>query len=217
MTYTREEFVKEYAGFISNAVKGTGILQGTVLAQAIIESQAKMSDGNWRVGASTLSQEANNYFGIKCHSWKGKVYNIDTGEVAKDGTKYVDKNACFRAYDSVEDSILDYIDFVQVNSNYRKAGYFEAKTVKEQAEALKRAGYATSPTYAKTVTNVYNGIANYAEKYKNYGLSGILKSFSHSPIGFIKRNKIATLATILILSGVGVGTYLIVTKQIKIK
>ena len=35
-----------------------------------------------------LSQEANNYFGIKCHGWSGRGYNIDTRE-----------ETCFRAED----------------------------------------------------------------------------------------------------------------------
>lgn len=165
-TYTRQAFVEKYGDFINQTVSGTGILAGTLIAQAIIESQGKV-DGSWRVGGSTLSRKANNYFGIKCSSqWKGKSFNIDTGEQRPDGSTYVDKKACFRAYDSVEDSIRDYVKFLQGNQRYTTHGVFKAKTVREQAEALKSAGYATSIKYADTVTSVYNGIKNYIPEPK---------------------------------------------------
>ena len=159
--YTREEFTKEFSPYINSVTKGTGILPGTALSQGIIESQASVN-GKYMVGASKLAREANNYYGIKADkSWKGKVYNIDTGEYTKDGTYYVQKGAGFRSYNSVKDSIADYVKFLQENSRYEKAGVFKAKTVLEQAEALKRAGYATSLNYPATINSVYQGIKNY--------------------------------------------------------
>ena len=176
MSYTREEFTKKYSPFIAKAVSGTGILVGTVLAQGIIESQGKVPSGAYEVGASRLAREANNYFGIKCHGWKGKVYNIDTGEYTPSGQYYVEKSSCFRAYPSVEDSIKDYVSFLKNNPRYKKAGVFNAKTVRQQAEALKKAGYATALNYPSTIENVYNGVkkhiiditefqVNFAKKY----------------------------------------------------
>ena len=176
MSYTREEFTKKYSPFIAKAVKGTGILVGTVLAQAIIESQGKVANGSYEVGASKLSREANNYFGIKCHGWKGKTYNIDTGEYTSTGQYYVEKSSCFRAYKSVEDSIEDYVSFLKSNPRYEQAGVFRADTVRQQAEALKKAGYATALNYPSTIESVYNGVKkhiidvtefqiNFAKKY----------------------------------------------------
>lgn len=173
--YTRQQFTKKYSPFIAKAVKGTGILVGTVIAQAIIESQGNVN-GTYFVGASKLAKEANNYFGIKCHNWKGKKYNISTGEYKPSGEYYVDVNACFRAYNSVEDSIKDYVSFLKTNPRYTTAGVFKAKTVREQAEALKKAGYATALNYPATIESVYNGIKdnivkitefqiNFAKKY----------------------------------------------------
>lgn len=210
-TYTRPEFVEKYGGFISKTTKGTGILPGTLIAQAIIESQGKVG-GNWRVGGSLLSREANNYFGIKCHGWKGKGYNIDTGEQNPDGSTYVDKNACFRKYDSVEDSIKDYIKFLKDNPRYTQYGVFKAKTVRQQADALKAAGYATSVEYANTVVSVYESVKTYVDKYNKYGFKGVLSSFANSPIGFVKRNKLAVIGTSLMLVGVGVGTFFLIKK-----
>lgn len=189
-TYTREGFVKEYGPYISVATRGTGILPGTLIAQAIIESQGKVN-GSYRVGGSTLSQEANNYFGIKCHGWSGRGYNIDTREETASGQSYTEKGACFRAYDSVEDSIDDYIQFLQNNSNYKRAGVFEADTVYSQAQALKKAGYATDVNYANTVSKVYEQVSSYVDKYSRYGIKGIWKSFWNSPKSFVKRNKVA--------------------------
>lgn len=213
MTFTRPEFIERYGGFISYAVRGTGILQGTVIAQAIIESQGKVADGSYQVGASKLAREANNYFGIKCHNWTGEGYNIDTGEEHPDGTKYVDANACFRKYASVEDSIKDYVKFITGNPRYAQAGVFEAKTVKDQAEALKRAGYATASNYASTIDSVYQGIKDYADKFNRYGVEGVVKSFFYNPIAFTKRNPVAMTGALLVLVGVGYGTYLLIKKS----
>ena len=213
MAYTREQFVEKYGGFIAHAVKGTGILQGTVIAQAIIESQGKASDGKYYVGNSKLSREANNYFGIKCHNWGGKGYNINTGEETKDGVKYIEKNACFRAYDTVEDSIKDYVKFLKENPRYSKAGVFEAKTVKEQAEALKRGGYATASNYASMIDKVYQGVKGYADKFNKYGVKGIAKSFVNNPIAFVKRNKVPVALTTLLLVSVGIGTYHLIKRK----
>jgi len=176
MSYTRADFTKKYSPYIARAVQGTGILVGTVLAQAIIESQGKVSSGAYEVGASKLSRVANNYFGIKCHGWKGKTYNIDTGEYTSSGKYYTEKSSCFRAYPNVEASINDYVKFLKENPRYEKAGVFKAKTVRQQAEALKSAGYATSLNYPKTIEGVYNGVKdhivavtefhiNFAKKY----------------------------------------------------
>jgi flagellum-specific peptidoglycan hydrolase FlgJ len=213
MSYTRQEFVEKYGGYISKSVKGTGILQGTVIAQAIIESQGMVSDGSYKVGASKLSRNSNNYFGIKCHNWKGKSYNIDTGEYDSSGKSYTHTNACFRSYDSVEDSIKDYVSFLKNNPRYEKAGVFKAKTVKQQAEALKTAGYATAPDYPSKIQSVYNGVKEYADKFSEYGITGIAKSFANNPIAFIKRNKEVVAGAILMSTALGIGIYYMVKKK----
>ena len=146
---TRKEFINEFGAYVHQVTRGTGILPGTLIAQLFLES----SKGGV-VGGSRLSQDANNYFGIKCSGgWQGPKYYIDTREVVNG--KNVIVNACFRKYGSIQDSIQDYVLFLQENNRYKTAGVFEAKTVKEQAQALKRAGYATAPSYAQLVYDVY--------------------------------------------------------------
>lgn len=163
----RQTFVKNYSNYVNESVKGTGILTGTLLSQAIIESSGKYNTNNfWLVGGSKLSQKANNFFGIKANStWKGEVYNIKTGEFTPSSQYYVIADN-FRKYNSVEDSIKDYVNFLLTNPRYEKAGVFKAKTVKEQAEKLKEAGYATAPDYADVINSVYNSISNFITENK---------------------------------------------------
>ena len=51
-------------------------------------------NGKYMVGGGTLSQKANNFFGIKADkSWKGKVFNISTGEYTPSGQYYTEFGA----------------------------------------------------------------------------------------------------------------------------
>jgi flagellum-specific peptidoglycan hydrolase FlgJ len=160
---SRKEFIKEYGAFVHKATKGTGILPGTLIAQLFIESQSKNKPGV--VGSSYNATFGNNYFGIKCAGgWQGPTFRADTREVLNG--KSVIVNACFRKYGSIKDSILDYIDFLKDNPRYKTAGVFEAKTVKDQAKALKRAGYATSENYDTFIYNIYQPYALLIDQQK---------------------------------------------------
>lgn len=177
-SYSRAEFVKKYGSFIHKSVKGTGILAGTLIAQAILESSGKDLNGDWKVGGSKLSREANNFFGIKSSkAWKGKTYNIDTGEVIK-GKKVI-VNADFRAYNSVKDSIEDYVKLIKENPRF--SNVLKAKTVDEQAKELKKAGYATAPNYADTISQVYNSVKDLVdESYLKYKKRNTIKNITIS-------------------------------------
>ena len=152
--------MKEFSPYVNQITKGTGLLTGTVLGQAILESSGNYkTGGQWKVGGSKLAQEANNFFGVKAGTgWKGQVYNINTREVINGKTVFQKDD--FRKYDSVKDSIKDHLNFLLKNPRYRTAGVFEAKTVADQASAIKKAGYATDPNYASVVLSVYNSIKN---------------------------------------------------------
>ncbi len=189
-SYTRQEFIDKYGSFIYKQVKGTGIFAGTLIAQAIIESSGKDAEGNYKVGQSKLSQEANNYFGIKDSSdWRGKTYNTKTGEHLNGKDVVVSAN--FRAYNSAKDSIKDYIKFLQTNPRYTKANVLTAKTVKEQAQRIKNAGYATDPNYADSVNNVYNSV--YGLVYGSY-------------LKFKRQEKIKIIAEIALVAGLLFGS-----------
>lgn len=106
-----------------------GIPASITLAQGILES------GN---GKSMLSLEANNHFGIKCHNWKGPG-------VYKDDDK---KNECFRKYRSANDSFEDHSEFLK-KKRYEFLYDYKITDYKSWARGLKKAGYATDPSYAK--------------------------------------------------------------------
>lgn len=163
-TGSRKQFINEFGSFIHKETRGTGILPGTLIAQLFIESQGKNSPGV--VGSSGLTQKSNNYFGIKCsEQWKGPTVYADTREVING--KSVIVKGCFRKYAGIEESIKDYIDFLQKNTRYKNAGVFEAKTVKSQAEALKRAGYATGTNYAAFINDIYTPYALLIDQQKS--------------------------------------------------
>jgi flagellum-specific peptidoglycan hydrolase FlgJ len=169
---SRVDFIKKYDTFITNLLLNTGILKGTLYSQAIIESSTKPT---YLVGSSVLSKQANNLFGIKANKgYKGNFYIIQTREQKPNGENYF-VDAKFRKYNSVEDSIKDYVLFLQENKRYRDNGFFQAKTVKEQADVLQKSGYATDKNYSTLIDSVYNSIKkNFKDTIKNVNPSNIL-------------------------------------------
>lgn len=98
--------------------------------------------------------KANAIFGIKATSnWKGKVYNANTKE-CYDGINYTNINACFRAYNSLQESISDYFDLICGLSRY--AGAIHTSSPLDCITAIKNGGYATSPTYIDTIMSIIN-------------------------------------------------------------
>lgn len=173
--YTREEFIDKYGSFIHREIKGTGIFFETVIAQAILESSGKV-DRHYLVGASKLSRESHNLFGIKADkSWKGKRYNINTDEYTKSGVKY-NENADFRVYPSYKASIKDYIKFLKKNPTYSKNGVFNSPDYYTQFKRLQKSGYATSPVYADSLKGVISPLAKkIADSKKKYKMNEIIK------------------------------------------
>jgi LysM repeat protein len=107
--------------------------------------------------------KANAIFGIKAtSSWKGKVYNSNTQE-CYDGINYTNINACFRAYNSLTESISDYFDLITKLERYRKACVSNSPL--ECITAIKNGGYATSPTYINTIMSIIN--SNNLTQYDN--------------------------------------------------
>lgn len=121
------------------------VLPSICIAQAALET-------GW--GTSSLMTKANAYFGIKAtSSWKGKVFNSKTSE-CYDGSTYTNITACFRAYDSVAESVADYYDLITGLSRY--AGAVNETNAEKCITAIKNGGYATSPTYIKNVMSIVN-------------------------------------------------------------
>lgn len=143
----KTKFIEKIAPLIinENIKRGNPLFSSVVIAQAICET-------GW--GQSILMMKANAIFGIKAtKNWKGKVYNSRTQE-CYNGITYTEITACFRAYNTIEDSISDYFDLITKNKRYRKACVTESPL--ECITEIKNGGYATSPTYISTIMKIIN-------------------------------------------------------------
>ncbi len=128
---TRQQYVAKYHGWAVAEMNRTGIPASITLAQGILESDC---------GNSDLAVEANNHFGIKCHSdWTGKTMHKDDDK----------SNECFRSYENAYDSFRDHSDFLTSKSRYSSLFNLEATDYKSWAHGLKKCGYATERTYAE--------------------------------------------------------------------
>lgn len=159
-------FISEIAPLMVIEAKKRGYkIVSTAIAQAIIES---------RWGESGLAKY-HNYFGLKCGSkWTGKSVNMKTKEEYTPGT-LTTINDNFRVYDSMEDGVKGYYDFI---SAYRYANLKVANTPKQYAEYLKADGYATSSTYVSTLMNTVN---KYNLSLFDNELSGVAENPNRNP------------------------------------
>jgi hypothetical protein len=130
-----EQYIEKYKRLAIEEQIRSGVPAAITLAQGIHEATA---------GTSELATQANNHFGIKCKStWTGMTYLHDDDA----------KQECFRKYSSVEQSYIDHSDFLKNNNRYRALFDLEVTDYKGWASELKRAGYATNPTYVKRLTD----------------------------------------------------------------
>lgn len=131
-------YIEQYHKIAERQQTEHGIPASIILAQGLLESGA---------GQGELALMSNNHFGIKCTDWNGdKVYHDDDL-----------RNECFRKYNQVLDSYEDHAQFLKNRTRY--AFLFDLKPTDYEGWAfgLKKAGYATDPTYAfKLISIVEN-------------------------------------------------------------
>lgn len=140
---THKEFIEVIAKYVIKYANDYGIkVHSPIIAQAILES-------GW--GGSTLSSKYNNFFGLKCGgSWKGKSVNMATKEEYTVGT-LTDIRANFRVFDSIEDGVKGYFEFI----NYSRYSNLKGVTNPEEyCRLIKADGYATSSTYVTNLMRV---------------------------------------------------------------
>ena len=132
------DYIEKYYQLAVRQQKEYGIPASITLAQGLLESSA---------GKSTFAVNTNNHFGIKCHDWKGDTYYMDDDE----------KNECFRKYDKVIDSYEDHSSYLKSKPRYSSLFQLNPTDYKGWAAGLKKAGYATDPSYAtKLITLIEN-------------------------------------------------------------
>lgn len=140
---TNQEFIDQIAGYVKKYAAIFGIcVHSPIIAQAILES-------GW--GKSKLAATYHNYFGLKCGTkWTGKSVNMNTQEEYEPGTLTTIADN-FRAFDSMEEGVKGYFEFIQL------ARYQNLKRItdpKTYLETIKADGYATSSTYVQNNMNV---------------------------------------------------------------
>ena len=141
----QQRYIDRWAATAVREMYRSGVPASITLAQGILES---------RSGLSALAAEGNNHFGIKCHKdWKGKTMRVDDDR----------KGECFRVYDTAEESFRDHSDFLRYWDRYKFLFDFDTKDYESWANGLKKAGYATDPSYPEKLIKIIeeNGLSKY--------------------------------------------------------
>ena len=131
-----------------------GVPFEVVIAQAALET-------GWgqKIIKGQNGESSNNLFNIKADSrWAGDKITKDTLEFEQGSM--IKKSEPFRTYQSLTDSVDDYINFLSTSERYQDA-LQDPGNVEHFLQGLQKAGYATDPRYAdkilgtlKTVTNL---------------------------------------------------------------
>jgi len=123
------DYINQYKEIAKNNMRTHGIPASITLAQGILESGS---------GQGRLAKQANNHFGIKCHSnWTGETIKHDDDK----------SQECFRKYDDAADSFRDHSVFLTSRSRYASLFKLPKDDYKSWAKGLRKAGYATDPKY----------------------------------------------------------------------
>lgn len=135
---TKQEFIDSIAKYARKYAPQYGIcIVSPAITQAILES-------GW--GQSKLAAQYHNYFGLKCGTkWTGKSVNMATKEEYKPGV-LTDIRDNFRVFDSMEDGVKGYFEFIQLERYHNLRGITDPK---KYFEMIIKDGYATSSTYVE--------------------------------------------------------------------
>lgn len=122
-------YIASFKEIAKDNMQKSGIPASITLAQGILESGA---------GTGSLSVNANNHFGIKCHKeWTGPSVKHDDDAAQE----------CFRKYEVAADSFRDHSYFLTSRPWYANLFKLEKNDYKGWAKGLKNAGYATDVKY----------------------------------------------------------------------
>jgi len=133
------DFINQVGEAAQRSRKTTGVPASVTVAQAILES-------DW--GRSRLARQGNNLFGIKALgsvTGPAGVVTLATWEHV-DGSDVV-VQAPFKAYYTLEQSIIDHGNFFTRNRRYADA-LAVGNDARAFAQAIQNDGYATDPSYA---------------------------------------------------------------------
>ncbi|WP_404338851.1 flagellar assembly peptidoglycan hydrolase FlgJ [Pseudoalteromonas mariniglutinosa] len=146
-----ESFVSTVWEHAKLAAEKIGLNPAVMVAQAALET-------GWGKHIITKADgtSSNNLFNIKSdNSWQGDKASKLTLEFEQGVA--VKKHANFRAYQSIKDSVNDFVDFLTANPRYQDALQNTAEPA-AFLDSLQQAGYATDPHYANKIKQVLKRI-----------------------------------------------------------
>lgn len=135
MNLEKQVFYEKYAPLAIEQQQKYGIPASVTLAQMYLESAG---------GKSRLSQECNNFFGIKVSaSWlkQGKPYGVYNDDRP---------NEKFCKFQSVNDSVSEH-SRVLMNKRYSRCHGLSSTDYEEWAKGISASGYASDPNYASSL------------------------------------------------------------------
>lgn len=139
----REEFIKKIAKYVVKHSKNYGICNNAVtIAQACLETS---------FGTSDLAEHYN-FFGLKCgKNYKGEYITKVTTEYINN--KYIQVSDNFRVFNSVENGVIGYYEFLQYDRYKNLKGIHNSHVF---LELLIQDGYATDKEYINKITKLIN-------------------------------------------------------------
>jgi flagellar protein FlgJ len=143
------EFMQTIWNVARDVIVDSGFDPKVLIAQAALET-------GWgkHIIQTAKGESSFNLFGIKSgQQWSGDEVVANTLEY-KDGAMYKAREG-FRAYDSIRDSVRDYIDFLKGNQRYERV-LQQLQDPQAYMKELQNAGYATDPQYANKVLKIMN-------------------------------------------------------------
>ncbi|GGD14467.1 glucosaminidase domain-containing protein [Flavobacterium orientale] len=169
------KYIDDFKDIAKNNMQQYGIPASITLAQAILESGS---------GLGSLSQRANNHFGIKCHKeWTGPSVAHDDDAAQE----------CFRKYDHPSESFRDHSLFLTSRSRYSSLFQLPQDDYKAWARGLKAAGYATDPKYPDKLISL---IERYQLQHYDQEVLGGLTSTSKNAVASVETPKNMQIYTV---------------------
>lgn len=139
-----KKYISDFKETAKSNMKVHGVPASITMAQGILESGA---------GFGQLAKEANNHFGIKCHTgWMGESIKYDDDA----------EQECFRKYKDPAESYKDHSSFLSSRKRYENLFKLDKGDYESWANGLKQAGYATDTLYPSKLI----GIIERYELYK---------------------------------------------------
>ena len=139
-----KKYISDFKETAKSNMKSHGVPASITMAQGILESGA---------GFGQLAKEANNHFGIKCHTgWTGESVKYDDDA----------EQECFRKYKDPAESYRDHSTFLSSRKRYENLFKLDKGDYEAWANGLKKAGYATDTLYPSKLI----GIIERYELYK---------------------------------------------------